>query len=94
MNIPPKSPNLNPICERFLKSVRHECLDHIIILDEQHLRSAIKQYVNYFNASRPHQGIAQRIPGEGDGDRPLDSGGRVVAVPILGGLHHDYQRAA
>ncbi len=46
------------------------------------------------SASRPHQGIAQRIPGEGEGDRSLDSGGRVVAVPILGGLHHDYRRAA
>jgi len=94
VTIPPRSPNLNPICERFLKSVRHECLDHVIILDEQHLRRAIKQYVSYFNASRPHQGTAQRIPGEGDGDRPLCSGGRVVATPILGGLHHDYRWAA
>ncbi len=94
VSIPPRSPNLNPICERFLKSVRHECLDHVVILDEQHLRGAIKQYVSYFNASRPHQGIAQRIPGEGHDDRPLDSIGRVVAVPILGGLHHDYRRAA
>ncbi len=94
VTIPPRSPNLNPICERFLKSVRHECLDHVIILDEQHLRRVIKQYVSYFNASRPHQGIAQRIPGEGDGDRPLSSGGTVVTTPILGGLHHDYRRAA
>jgi len=73
---------------------QHECLDHVIIHDEQHLRRAIKQSVSYFNASRPHQGIAQRIPGEGDRDRPLSSGRRVVATPILGGLHHDYQRAA
>jgi putative transposase len=94
LSIPPRSPNLNPICERFLESVRHECLDHLIILEEQHLRRVLKEYVSYFNASRPHQGIAQRIPGEGHGDRPFNSGGRVAAMPILGGLHHDYRWAA
>ena len=47
-----------------------------------------------FNASRPHQGIAQRIPGESHCDRPVKSDGRVAAMPILGGLHHDYRWAA
>jgi hypothetical protein len=71
-----------------------ECLDHVIVFDEEHLRRVVKKYVSYFNASRPHQGVAQRIPGEGHGDHPINSGGRVAAMPILGGLHHDYRWAA
>ena len=94
VKIPPKSPNLNPICERFLKSVRHECLDHVIILNEQHLRRVIKEYVGFFNASRPHQGINQHIPSKHNDEHPSSSNGRVKAIPILGGLHHDYWRAA
>ena len=59
-NIPQKSPNLNPICERFLESVRRECLDHVIILGD-HLRRVLMEYVSYFNISRPHQGIQRSI---------------------------------
>ncbi len=94
VNIPPKSPNLNPICERFLGSARRECLDHVIILGEDHLRGVLKEYVSYFNISRPHQGIQQSIPGEAVRERPLDTAAKIVARPILGGLHHDYRRAA
>ncbi len=94
VHIPPKSPNLNPICERFLGSVRRECLDHVIILGEDHLRSVLKEYVIYFNSSRPHQGIRQRIPSTGDIERPNDVTQRIVATSILGGLFHDYRRAA
>ena len=94
VKIPPRSPNLNPICERFLGSVRRECLDHLIILSERHLRRVLKEYVEiYFNRARPHQGLDQAIP-----DVQLRSvpkaDGKVVSFPILGGLHHDYQRAA
>jgi len=94
VKIPPRSPNLNPICERFLGSVRRECLDHVIILSERHLRRVLKEYVEiYFNRARPHQGLDQAIP-----DVQLRSvpkaDGKVVSFPILGGLHHDYQRAA
>jgi hypothetical protein len=61
--IPPRSPILNPICERFLGSVRRECLDHVVILNERQLRSVLNQYVEiYFNRARPHQGLRQRIP--------------------------------
>ena len=93
VNIPPKSPNLNPICERFLGSVRCECLDHVIILGEDHLRRVLKEYVSYFNASRPHQGIQQSIPAR-DHSGPVNSTGKIVARSILGGLHHDDRRAA
>ena len=93
LNIPPKSPNLNPICERFLGSVRRECLDHVIVLGEDHLGRVLKGYVSYFNTSRPHQGIQQSIPAR-DHRGPVNATGKIVARPILGGLHHDYRRAA
>lgn len=96
VTIPPRSPNLNSICERFLGSVRRECLDHILIFGEDQLRRVLKEYVNgYFDVARPHQGLSQRIPGSVG--RPPDEppvGGDIVATPILGGLHHDYRRAA
>jgi hypothetical protein len=96
VSIPPRSPNLTPICERFLGSVRRECLDHILILGADHLRSVLKEYAHgYFNVARPHQGLGQQIPC--DAGRPREqpvATGEIVAKPILGGLHHDYRRAA
>ena len=94
VKIPPRSPNLNPICERFLGSVRRECLDHVIILSERQLRRVLKEYVEiYFNRARPHQGLGQAIPvAESRSVRNVD--GKIVAFPILGGLHHDYRWAA
>ena len=94
VKIPPHSPNLNPICERFLGSVRRECLDHVIILSERQLRCILNEYVEiYFNRARPHQGLGQAIPVAGS--RPARNvDGKIVAFPILGGLHHDYRWAA
>ena len=58
VKIPPRSPNLNPICERFLASVRRECLDYMIMLSDPQLRRVLKEYVEiYFNRARPHQGL-------------------------------------
>ena len=93
--IPPRSPNLNPICERFLGSVRRECLDHVVILSERQLRRVLKEYVDsYFNRARPHQGLRQRIPAPGVSPPISELTRKVVAIPILGGLHHDYRWAA
>ena len=62
-----QAPLMNAVCERFLGSVRRECLDHVIILSEQHLRHVLAEYaLSYFNAARPHQGIGQRIPVPGE----------------------------
>ena len=94
VKIPPKTPDLNPICERFLGSVRRECLDHVVILSEEHLRRVLEQYTeSYFNVARPHQGLGQRIPGQNEKERN-EANGKVVAIPILSGLHHDYRRVA
>ena len=96
VTIPPKSPNLNAVCERFLGSLRRECLDHVLILGEEHLRRVLAEWVGHFNGGRPHQGIGQRTPSDKprrcDNDAALS--GQIVAFPILGGLHHDYRRAA
>jgi putative transposase len=89
-----QAPLMNSVCERFLGSVRRECLDHMIILAEQHLQQVLGEYaLTYFNTARPHQGIAQRIPVPGERVRPR-SAGWVTAFPVLGGLHHDYRAAA
>jgi len=82
----------NAICERFLGSVRCECLDHLLVLDERHLLDVLVEYCRYFNESRPHQGIGQLVPiGALSAAR---GNGSVVAIPFLNGLHHDYRRAA
>jgi len=90
---PVRSPLVNATCERFLGSVRRECLDHVIILGTGHLRSTLREYVDYFNGLRPHQGLKQRIPG-GSAMPENVLPGTVTAIPVLGGLHHDYRRAA
>ena len=80
--------------KRFLGSVRRECLDHILILDENHLYRVIKKYVAFFNQARPHQGIEQKIPEGIQVAENKNSKGKIIAFPVLNGLHHDYRRAA
>jgi transposase InsO family protein len=87
-----RAPKENAICERFLGSVRRECLDHVLVLGETHLRRILAAYTRYFNGARPHQGLQQRLP-----DSPVAAAscaGPVRATPVLGGLHHTYHRAA
>jgi putative transposase len=82
-------------CERYLRSVRQECLDHLLIFGEKQLQRVLNSYVAYFNQARPHQGIGQQIPEPSRS--PLFShhaGEKVIALPVMGGLHHDYHWAA
>lgn len=87
-----KSPWQNPYAERVIGSIRRECLDHLIILGDQHLNRVLKDYMVYYNHCRPHLSL--------DGNAPLlrdvepRSRGEVVAIPMVGGLHHLYTRAA
>jgi putative transposase len=95
LRTPIHAPRANAICERLLGSMRRECLDHIMIVSEAHLRRVLTEYVLYFNRARPHQGIDQRVPElEERSDRPLGTWGNVIAFPVLGGLHHNYRRVA
>ncbi|HEY5375688.1 MAG TPA: integrase core domain-containing protein [Polyangiaceae bacterium] len=89
-----QAPLMNSVCERFLGSVRRECLDHIVVLGERHLSRVLKEYCfRYFNTARPHQGLEQRVPTPRVLRRRTDPAG-VIAIPVLGGLHHDYRAAA
>ena len=90
-----RAPRQNATCERFLGSVRRECLDHVLVLGEAHLRRTLREYVAYFNRARPHQGIQQRRPAAPEeGPTGVGWGGGVRALAVLGSLHHAYERAA
>jgi integrase-like protein len=87
---PPRTPNANAVAERIVRTIRTECLDHLIVIDERHLRVVLAEFADYYNCDRPHRslGLQSPIPSS------LRAGGRVVSRPVLGGLHHIYARAA
>jgi putative transposase len=88
----PRSPWQNAYVERFIGSVRRECLDHVIVLSAAGLRRLLKDYVEYYNSSRTHLAIEKDAPAP----RPIapPPAGRVIAIPQVGGLHHRYERRA
>jgi putative transposase len=90
LRIPYRAPRANAVCERFLGSLRRECLDHFLILGERHLYGRVKEYMAYFNHARPHQGIEQRIPCRSERPDVRLVSRKVTSRPVLGGLHHDY----
>jgi putative transposase len=93
LKTPYRAPQANGICERFMGSLRRECLDHILIHEGRHLERVIKEYTTYFNQERPHQGIAQCIPNHYELLKSKPKSGRIISKEILGGLHHSYSRA-
>jgi transposase InsO family protein len=92
LKTPVRAPRANAVCERFLGSVRRECLDQILVLGERHLLAVLAEYGRYFNEARPHHGLHQTIPVR-TSSTPSRTGA-IVAFPVLNGLHHDYRRAA
>jgi putative transposase len=90
-----RAPRMNALTEHFLGSVWRECLDHLIILGDRHLEGILKEYTGYVNRERPHQGLGQQPPEPAGAPVGDDAPAlRVRSVPILGGLHHAYHRAA
>ena len=87
---PIASPRANAVIERCLGTLRRECLDHLIILDEQHLRSVLSDFVRYYNTERPHRTLHLETPVP----VPRAVEGPVRSRPVLGGLHHVYERVA
>ncbi len=73
-------------------SIRRECLDHMIIFGERHLRKALRDYCDYYHASRPHLGLGKDCP-EPREVEPAEMG-KIIAIPQVGGLHHRYTRIA
>ncbi len=88
---PFRAPRANAYAERWVRSVREECLDRVIILNQAHLKYVLRDYAHYFNTMRPHQGIAQKIP---DPPVTVSTGGLVKRRDLLGGVLHDYYRTA
>jgi hypothetical protein len=88
----PRSPWQNPYAERLIGSIRHECLDHVIILSERHLRRVLSSYFQYYHDARTHLSLDKDCP------RPrrmqLPAAGNIIAFPEVGGLHHRYERRA
>ena len=88
----PRSPWQNAYAERVIGSIRRECLDHIVVIGERHLRGILSNYVDYYNETRTHLALAKDAPEPRSAHAP--SQGRVVEVPRVGGLHHEYRRRA
>ena len=88
----PRAPWQNPFVERVIGSIRRECLDHCLILNEAHLRRLLHGYIGYYNTARPHQSLDHNSPQPREVHPP--ELGCVVSIPQVGGLHHLYQRAA
>ncbi len=87
-----RSPWQNAYVERVIGSIRRECLNHIIVLNEDHLRSVLAEYIDYYNNVRPHLSMDRNAPIPRDVDPP--ERGEVLSTPYLGGLHHRYHSAA
>jgi putative transposase len=88
----PRSPWQNGYVERVIGSIRRECLDHIVIFNERHLRRVLSTYVDYYHGTRTHLSLDKDCPDS----PPIQhcSVGRVVAIPKVGGVHHRYERLA
>jgi transposase InsO family protein len=90
--IAPKAPWQNPFVERVIGSIRRECLDHCLILNEAHLRRLLHGYIGYYNTARPHQSLDHNSPQPRLVEPSPRS--RIIAIPQVGGLHHRYTRVA
>ena len=86
------SPWQSPYVERLMGSVRRECLDHVIVLNQVHLHRLLKAYFAYYHRSRTHLGLDKDAPEPRPVQGPEE--GKVVAFPQVGGLHHRYERLA
>jgi putative transposase len=86
---PYRAPNTNAFAERWVRSVREECLDRLLVVNELHLQHVLKEYVLYYNSRRTHQGLGQQCPVPVD---PVPREGLVQRRDILGGILHDYYR--
>jgi transposase InsO family protein len=90
---PVRSPRANSYAERFVGTLRRECLDHVLILGEQHLREVLAEYAQHYNGHRPHQGLQQEPPLRESG-HAVDITARIERRLVLGGLISEYRRAA
>jgi transposase InsO family protein len=88
----PRSPWQNPYVERVIGSIRRECLNHVVVLNERHLQRILESYFTYYHESRTHLGLERNAPIPRDIEPPEK--GQVNSIPQVGGLHHRYERRA
>jgi hypothetical protein len=84
----PRSPRQNGYAERLIGSIRRECIDHIVVVGERHLRHVLLSYKEFYNDTRTHLALNKDAPIS----RAVENAGRIICHPILGGLHHQYGR--
>ena len=87
-----RPPWQNAYVERVIGSIRRECLDHVVVINERHLRRVLISYIDYYHHSRTHLSLDKDCPDA----RPIQppNSGKVIAIPQVGGLHHRYERLA
>jgi putative transposase len=98
LKTPVRAPQANAFCERLIGTIRRECLDFLIPLNERHVRRVLAEWVSHYNRGRPRASLGPGIPEpvghclapSSSGHRIRDSH-RVVATPVVGGLHHEYR---
>ena len=97
LKTPVRAPKANAFCERVVGTIRRECLDFLIPINERHLQRTVGEFVTYYNRGRPHSALGPGIPEPsqtwvpaGPHRHKLPTGFRVMATPVLGGLHHEY----
>ena len=84
----PRSPWQNAYAERLIGSIRRECIDHVMVFGERHLRHVLLSYMSYYNGTRTHLSLNKDAPIS----RATETVGRILCRPILGGLHYQYTR--
>jgi hypothetical protein len=87
----PQSPWQNPFVERLIGSIRRDCLDHVIILNEMHLSRILSSYFYYYHHDRTHYGLGKDTPFERPVQPKPAEGSKVIELPRVGGLHHRYE---
>jgi transposase InsO family protein len=83
-----RSPWQNAYAERLIGSIRRDCLDHVVVFGEPHLRNLLRSYQRHYNEARTHLSLCKDAPQP----RAVQARGRILVTPILGGLHHQYGR--
>jgi transposase InsO family protein len=96
VKIPPRAPKANAYAERWVRTVRTECLDWVLVWNRRHLEHVLAQYVAHYNTARPHRGIDLDVPIPPAEPTPagIENVRRIERVDVLGGLIHEYRRAA
>ncbi len=89
-----RSPWQNGIAERWVGNCRRDLLDHVIVLNERHLKRLMSEYVRYYHDDRTHLALAKETPAGREAENHHDAGCKVISMPRLGGLHHRYDLAA